>query len=72
MVERHGKATLHCLRDTFCTRMIEAGLDLEECRVLLRQASTSMTRKYANWSPKVADKAIAAVNRLRKAQDGAV
>jgi site-specific recombinase XerD len=45
--DQRDKATIHCLRDTLCNRLREAGVDLETIRKLLRHASTSMTLKYA-------------------------
>jgi integrase len=46
-----GKATPHTFRDTFASRLVQAGLSLLKVSHLLGHADESMTRKYAHLCP---------------------
>ena len=48
----HGRYTLHCLRHTFATELLNARMPLECLRVLLGHTSLEVTRIYARLSDK--------------------
>jgi integrase len=50
MVERHGRATIHSLRHTFATWLIQNGADLGEVSHALGHANLNMTQRYAHLS----------------------
>jgi len=43
----HKGYTLHCLRHTFASELLNAGMRLECLQQLLGQSSIEMTRRYA-------------------------
>jgi integrase len=47
VVDQRGKATVHSLRDTFASRLVQKGLHLNELAKLLGHTNTAMTAKYA-------------------------
>lgn len=47
-IERHGRATIHSLRDTFASRLVQDGFSLYNTSQLLGHQSTVMTAKYAH------------------------
>lgn len=49
-----GKATVHTLRDTFASRLAEAGYPLQKIQKLLGHATPMMTQKYAKFSERAA------------------
>ena len=50
-VERFGRATVHSLRDTFASRLIQNGLDISKVSRLLGHASLLQTQKYSHLIP---------------------
>jgi site-specific recombinase XerD len=48
----HKGYSLHCLRHTFATELLNAGMRLECLQVLLGHSSLQMTRRYARLSDK--------------------
>lgn len=48
MVAQRGAATIHSLRDTYATRLIQRGLSLHKLSKLLGHTNTAMTAKYAH------------------------
>lgn len=46
-VEQRGKATIHSLRDTFASRLVQKGMHLNALAKLLGHTNTAMTAKYA-------------------------
>jgi integrase len=50
IVAEHGKATVHSLRHTFASLLIQNGADLSEVQDGLGHASLQMTRRYAHLS----------------------
>ena len=52
----HKGYTLHCLRHTFATELLNAGMRLECLQVLLGHASLQMTRRYARLSDKTRER----------------
>lgn len=57
-VLRYGRATVHSLRDTFATDMLDRGMDIKKLSGLLGHSSVRMTEKYAHLkSDKVAEEA---------------
>ncbi len=47
IVETRGAATVHSLRDTFASRMVQRGLSIQKLSVLLGHSSIQQTMKYA-------------------------
>lgn len=47
-IERHGRATIHSIRDTFATRMLRGGMSLIGVSKLLGHKSINTTMKYAH------------------------
>ena len=48
----HKNYSPHCLRHTFATRLLNAGMHLECVQVLMGHANIEQTRRYANLSDK--------------------
>ena len=48
----HKGYTLHCLRHTFATELLNAGMHLECLQQLLGHESVEMTRRYAKLTDK--------------------
>jgi integrase len=66
-VKRFGKATVHSLRDTFASRLVQNGVSLFEVQHLLGHASPQQTQKYAHLAPNAAaDKAARVLDNLHK------
>jgi len=64
--------TLHCLRHTFATDLLNAGMPLECLRVLLGHTSLEITRIYARLSDKTREREyFAAMNRILKGESDA-
>ena len=59
--------TLHCLRHTFATDLLNAKMPLECLRVLLGHSNLEVTRRYARLSDKTREEEyFAAMNRILK------
>jgi integrase/recombinase XerD len=59
--------TLHCLRHTFATELLNAGMRLECLQVLLGHSSLVMTRRYARLSDKTREQEyFKAMERIEK------
>lgn len=52
MVKRYGTCTVHSFRDTFATRLVQAGVSLYKVQVMLGHSSPTMTQKYAHLASK--------------------
>ncbi len=64
--------TLHCLRHTFATELLNAGMPLECLRVLLGHGNLEITRRYARLSDKTRkDEYFSAMQRILKGDDDA-
>ena len=64
-LKRHGKATVHSLRDTFASRLVQGDMTLYQVSKLLGHASLVMSKKYAHVAGKDnADKAVAVLDGL--------
>ena len=48
LVERHGRATIHSLRHTFASWLLQNGMNLSEVQDLLGHETLQMTRRYAH------------------------
>ena len=48
LVERHGRATIHSLRHTFASWLLQNGMNLAEVQDLLGHETLQMTRRYAH------------------------
>ena len=57
LVARNGRATIHSLRHTFASWLLQNGRTLEEVQDMLGHESSEMTRRYAHLA---VDKAVAA------------
>lgn len=52
LIERFGRATAaHTFRDTFASRLVQAGVSLQEVQLLLGHSSIVQTQKYAHLAP---------------------
>lgn len=64
VLAQKGKATVHSLRDTYATRMLNEGLSLGEVGYLLAHKSLTTTQKYARYeNVRVAEKARKALRK---------
>src|SRR5262249_31929882 len=61
-----GVADLHALRHTFCTDLIEAGVDIKTAHVLMRHKSIEMTMGYAKTDDA---RKVEAIGRLAERPD---
>ena len=48
----HKKITLHCLRHTYASELLNAGMSLESLQQLLGHSSVEVTRRYARLTDK--------------------
>jgi integrase len=65
LVQRYGRATCHSLRDTFASRLVQAGMSIYKVSKLLGHASVVQTQKYAHLAPGgVADEAAEILARI--------
>ena len=48
LVERHGRVTIHSLRHTFASWLLQNGMNLSEVQDLLGHETLQMTRRYAH------------------------
>lgn len=65
LVERHGRLTIHSMRDTFATRLIQNGMSLKKVAKLLGHSSQYMSAKYAHLEDdEVADEAVDLLDTL--------
>lgn len=60
-VARFGRATVHTLRDTFASRLVQAGVPLYKVQKLLGHATPAMTQKYAHLVPEQSGREAASV-----------
>ena len=54
--------TLHWLRHTFCTALVQSGVSLYEVQKLAGHSSITVTEKYAHHAPSQGPKAVAALS----------
>jgi site-specific recombinase XerC len=65
----HKGYSLHCLRHTFATELLNEGMHLECLQVLLGHASLQMTRRHARLSDKTREgEYFKAMERIEKEQ----
>jgi site-specific recombinase XerD len=62
-----GSFSWHCLRHTFASRLVMAGVDIRTVQELLGHKTIAMTVRYSHLAPK---HTLAAVERLDVPQDG--
>jgi site-specific recombinase XerD len=63
IVEQRGAATIHTLRDTYASRLVQQGLSLHELAKLLGHTTAAMSSKYGHLEGNdVADKALRILN----------
>ena len=61
-IKRAGlDGNLHCLRHTYCSHLVQAGIPLRTVQVLAGHASYSTTEKYAHLAPNTLRDAISAM-----------
>jgi site-specific recombinase XerD len=48
----HKKYTLHCLRHTYASELLSAGMPLESLQQLLGHSNVEVTRRYARLTDK--------------------
>ena len=66
---QHNSYTLHCLRHTFATDLLNAKMPLECLRVLLGHSNLEMTRRYARLSDKAREEEyFRAMDRILKGE----
>lgn len=69
---QYNSYTLHCLRHTFATDLLNARMPLECLRVLLGHSNLEITRRYARLSDKTREEEyFAAMDRILKGDDDA-
>ena len=67
---QHNGYTLHCLRHTFATDLLNARMPLECLRVLLGHSNLEITRRYARLSDKTREEEyFAAMQQILKGDD---
>lgn len=65
----HSSYTLHCLRHTFATDLLNAGMRLECLQVLLGHTNLEVTRRYARLTDKTREKEyFRAMRRIEKGE----
>ncbi|WCM20424.1 tyrosine-type recombinase/integrase [Paraburkholderia bryophila] len=55
------RVTPHTFRDTYASRLVQAGVSLVKVQKLLEHSSPNMTQKYAHLSPDATGQEAAAV-----------
>ncbi len=69
---QYNSYTLHCLRHTFATDLLNARMPLECLRVLLGHSNLEITRRYARLSDKTREEEyFTAMDRILKGDDDA-
>jgi integrase len=64
--DKGGKVTIHTLRHTFASRLVQAGVSLAKISKLLGHSSVTTTEIYAHLAPnEVSEEATKVLNRLR-------
>lgn len=67
LVERYGRFTVHSLRHTFASRLVQAGMSLYAVSQLLGHSDISMTQRYAHLAPsQVSQQAADILNKREK------
>jgi site-specific recombinase XerD len=64
--EKGGKVTIHTLRHTFASRLVQAGVSLAKVSKLLGHSSVTTTEIYAHLAPnEVSEEAVEVLNGLQ-------
>ncbi|MGH9961536.1 MAG: tyrosine-type recombinase/integrase, partial [Pyrinomonadaceae bacterium] len=64
--EKGGKVTIHTLRHTFASRLVQAVVSLVKVSKLLGHSSVTTTEIYAHLAPnEVSEEAVMVLNRLQ-------
>jgi site-specific recombinase XerD len=64
--EKGGKVTIHTLRHTFASRLVQAGVSLAKVSKLLGHSSVMTTEIYAHLAPnEVSEEAVVVLNGLQ-------
>ena len=67
--EKGGKVTIHTLRHTFASRLVQAGVSLAKVSKLLGHSSVTTTEIYAHLAPnEVSEEAVMVLNRLQSSR----
>jgi integrase len=65
--DKGGKVTIHTLRHTFASRLVQAGVSLAKVSKLLGHSSVTTTEIYAHLAPnEVSEEAVEVLNRLHR------
>lgn len=65
LVEADGKFTIHSLRDTYATRLVQKGVSLYAVQTMLGHRNSQQTQKYAHLAPSsLADEVTTVLNSV--------
>lgn len=57
------RGTLHWLRHTFCTALVQSGVSLYDVKVLAGHSSITVTERYAHHAPGIGKAAVASIEK---------